>query len=112
MRYAVPVSGGATSAHFGHSEQFALFDVDDASRQITGKELIPSPGHQPGFLPEWLAEQGVSVVIASGMGSRAQGLFRQNRIEVVIGVLEDDPENAVLSYLDGKLATGDNICGH
>lgn len=112
MRYAVPVSGGMMSPHFGHCEQFALFDVDEERREIAKKEVIPSPGHQPGLLPEWLAEQGVSMVIAGGMGSRAQGLFQQNGIRVVLGTLESDPEKAVLSYLDGRLATGENVCDH
>ena len=112
MRYAIPVSSGGLSAHFGHCEHFALFDVDEERREITGKELIPSPGHQPGLLPEWLAEQGVSVVIAGGMGSRAQGLFQQNGIGVIIGAIESDPEKAVLSYLNGALATENNICDH
>jgi predicted Fe-Mo cluster-binding NifX family protein len=112
MRYAVPVTGGMMSPHFGHCEQFALFDVDEQTKEITNKELVNSPGHQPGLLPEWLAEQGVSVVVASGMGSRAQMLFEQNGIGVVFGALEDDPEQAVQSHLNGQLATGDNICDH
>jgi len=57
-------------------------------------------------------EQGVSAVIAGGMGSRAQALFHENRIGVIIGVMETDPEKAVLNYLSGSLATGDNICDH
>ena len=112
MRYAVPVSGGVVSLHFGHCEQFALIDVDEDKKEIIKKELVPSPGHEPGLLPKWLAEQGVSFVIAGGMGSRAQNLFQQNNIGVIIGTMENDPEKAVLSYLDGKLATGDNICDH
>ena len=112
MRYAIPVSSGGLSAHFGHCEHFALFDVDEERREITGKELIPSPGHQPGLLPEWLAEQGVSVVIAGGMGSRAQALFRQNHIEVVINVLGTDPEKVVLDYIGGTLEVGDDVCDH
>ena len=112
MKCAVPVTGGMMSPHFGHCEQFALFDVDEKKKEITQKELIPSPGHQPGFLPGWLAEQGVTVIIAGGMGSRAQGLFQQNNIEIVLGAIESDPERAVLNYLDGRLATGDNICDH
>ncbi len=52
------------------------------------------------------------MVIASGMGSRAQSLFQQNQIQVIIGALEDDPEKAVRNYLNGRLATGDNICDH
>jgi len=112
MKYAVPVSDDVVAAHFGYCEQFAIFDVDEERREVTRKELVPSPGHQPGLLPEWLAEQGVSVVIAGGMGSRAQGLFNQNHISVVIGALEGDPEKAVLNYLNGILTTGDNICDH
>ena len=112
MKYAVPITGGMMSPHFGHCEQFALFDVDEQQKIIINKELIASPGHQPGLLPEWLAEQGVSLIIAGGMGSRAQGLFQQNGIGVVLGALESDPEKAVLSYLEGRLAIGDNICDH
>ena len=112
MKYAIPVTGGMMSPHFGHCEQFALFDVDEQNKEITGKELVASPGHQPGLLPEWLAEQGVEMVIAGGMGSRAQVLFQQNGIGVVLGALESDPEKAVLGYLEGRLTTGDNICDH
>ena len=112
MRYAIPVSGGTVSPHFGHCEHFALIDVDENRKEIIRKELVPSPGHQPGLLPEWLAEQGVAFVIAGGMGSRAQSLFQQNRIGVIIGSMESDPEKTVRSYLDGKLATSENICDH
>ena len=112
MRYAVPVTEGKVSTHFGHCSHFALFDVDEMGNRIVRKEIVASPGHQPGLLPAWLAEEGVSVVIASGMGSRAQGIFTENRIEVVVGVLGDDPEKAVLDHIRGTLATGDNICDH
>jgi predicted Fe-Mo cluster-binding NifX family protein len=112
MRFAVPVTDDKVSPHFGHSSHFALFDVDEATKMIVRREVIPSPGHQPGFLPAWLAEQGVSVVIASGMGSRARAIFNENHIEVVIGALGDDPEKVVLDYVKGELTTGDNICDH
>ena len=112
MRYAVPVSNGKLSEHFGHCEHFALIDVDEAKKAILNKEIVPSPGHQPGVLPVWLAEQGTSVIIAVGMGSRAQSLFWDNRIQVVIGAIGEDPEGVVLNYLNGTLETGDNICDH
>jgi ATP-binding protein involved in chromosome partitioning len=112
MRFAIPVSGGVVSPHFGHCEQFALIDVDEAKKTIVRKQLVASPGHEPGLLPVWLSEQGVSAVIAGGMGSRAQALFRENRIDVVIGAMETDPEKAVLNYVSGSLATGDNVCDH
>ena len=112
MRFAVPVTEGRVAAHFGHCSHFALFDVDEATKAMVKREIISSPGHQPGLLPAWLAEEGVSVVIASGMGSRAQALFSEHRIEVVVGVLGDEPEKAVLDYIKGELARGDNICDH
>lgn len=112
MRYAIPVSGGMISPHFGHCEHFALIDADDQTKKILKKELVQSPGHQPGLLPEWLAEQGVALVIAGGMGSRAQSLFQQNHIGVIVGTVESDPEKAVLSHLNGCLTSGDNICDH
>ena len=112
MKYAVPVTGGMMSQHFGHCEQFALFDVDEQSKEITKKELVTSPEHQPGLLPNWLADKGVSIVIAGGMGPRAVEIFQQNGIKVVLGALESDPEKAVLSYLQGRLTIGDNVCDH
>jgi predicted Fe-Mo cluster-binding NifX family protein len=112
MKYAVPVAGGRMSAHFGHCESFAFFDVEEQSRKITNKESIPSPEHQPGLLPVWLAEKGANVVIAGGMGPRAVDLLEQSGIQVVIGAMEDDPEQAVLSHLNGALNTGDNVCDH
>jgi ATP-binding protein involved in chromosome partitioning len=112
MKCAIPVTGGVTSPHFGHCEQFALFDVDELKKEITARELVASPEHQPGLLPGWLAERGVSLVITGGMGPRAQDIFRQNGISVVLGALESDPETTVMSYINGSLTTGDNICNH
>jgi len=112
MKYAVPVSGNMVATHFGHCEQFALIDVDEVTRTVERKEIVPSPGHEPGLLPVWLAEQGISVIIASGMGSRAQELFRQNRIKVIINVVEANPEKAVLDYIGGRLEVGDDVCDH
>ena len=112
MRYAVPIADGKVAAHFGHCSHFALFDVDETTAAILKKEVVPSPGHQPGFLPGWLAGEGVSVVIASGMGSRAQALFTESRIEVVVNALGSDAEEAVLAYVRGTLATGDAVCDH
>ncbi|MFW6125539.1 MAG: NifB/NifX family molybdenum-iron cluster-binding protein [Chloroflexota bacterium] len=112
MRYAIPLSGGKLADHFGHCEHFALFDVDTDTTQIVRKEVVSSPGHEPGLLPIWLAEEGVSAVIASGMGSRAQRLFEQNHIAVVLGAAGDDPERMVLEHVRGELRTGENICDH
>jgi ATP-binding protein involved in chromosome partitioning len=112
VKYAVPVSGAQVCPHFGHCEQFALIDVDEVKKEILGKKMVSAPEHQPGLLPPWLARQGVNRVIAGGMGAHAQELFRQNNVTVITGAMESDPEKAVLSHLNGVLATGGNVCDH
>jgi len=110
MRYAVPVSNGILDEHFGHCQGFALVDADEDKKEITNSEIVPSPGHVPGVLPPWLAERGVKIVIAGGMGGRAIDLFRQSGIEVILGAPAVSPEQAVKDYLDGNLVTGANTC--
>ena len=112
MKYAVPITGGKLSSHFGHCEQFAIFNTDIEKKEIISKDVLPAPEHEPGLLPQWLAEQGVNIVIAGGMGPRAQEIFQQNGINVIIGVMESDPESAVINHLNGSLSAGDNICDH
>lgn len=112
MRYAIPVSAGVLSPHFGHCEQFALIDADENKKSILKKEMVAAPPHQPGLLPPWLAGQGVQVVIAGGMGGNAISLFQQNGINVLLGAPSDTPEKVVIDYLQGRLVTGDNRCDH
>ena len=46
------------------------------------------------------------------MGQRAQSLFNQNGIEVVVGAPAEDPQVLARTWLEGKLASGENICDH
>ena len=112
MRIAIPLAGGRLSLHFGHCEEFALIDVDLEKKEITATQTLPAPEHQPGLLPRWLHERQATVIIASGMGGRAQGLFAQNGIQVVIGAPSEEPEAIAEAYLNGSLETGENICDH
>ena len=112
VRIALPVMNGRLCAHFGHSDSFALLDVDKQEKTIIHSTQIPSPGHQPGVLPRWLHEQGANIIITGGMGSRAKDLFESHGISVIMGVPEDTPERLVQSYLEGSLVTGENICDH
>ncbi len=109
---AIPVAGGQLCLHFGHCQQFALFDVDSEAGEILNDRRLDPPAHQPGVLPAWLHDQGVNVIIAGGMGMRAQNLFAEHGIKVVVGAPSQPPENVVRSYLDGDLAVGENICDH
>jgi predicted Fe-Mo cluster-binding NifX family protein len=112
MRIAIPVANGVLGMHFGHAETFALIDVDPVTKKITGKQEIVPPPHQPGLLPPWLAERGVNVIIAGGMGQRAQDLFAQQNISVTVGAAAAPPDELVSQYLSGELKTGANVCDH
>ena len=112
MRIAIPVTDGRLSAHFGHCEQFAIIDVDSGSKNILSQELVEPPPHEPGVLPKWLAGLHVELIIAGGMGRRAQQLFAQNNIDVVVGAPDNEAQELVSQYLAGQLQSGENICDH
>ena len=102
MKIAVPLAEGKLSMHFGHCESFALLDVDAAAKRIISRQDLDAPPHQPGLLPPWLAERGANVIIAGGMGQRAQALFAQQGIEVVVGAACETPERLVNEYMANR----------
>jgi len=108
--FAVPVAEGKLCAHFGHCDQFALVETEKG--QIKDKTMHTPPPHEPGVLPRWLHEMGAHIIIAGGMGSRAQGLFSENGIRVITGAPQDSPETLVNRYLTDSLVTGANVCDH
>jgi len=112
MKVAIPLAQGKLTLHFGHCEQFAIVDVNEETKKITGREDLTPPPHEPGVLPRWLHEQNVNVIIAGGMGQRAQQLFVQNDIEVVVGASSAEPEELILAHLQGTLEVGNNACDH
>ena len=110
MKIAIPLTGGKLSPHFGHCEEFGIYEIEDG-RVVKSEKMTP-PAHEPGVLPNWLHEMGVNVVIGGGMGNRAQDLFHQNCIDVYYGVTISDPDTVVKTYLAGDLESGVNLCDH
>jgi predicted Fe-Mo cluster-binding NifX family protein len=111
-RIAIPVADAVLAPHFGHCKSFELVDIDLDARSIVGRQTIPAPPHEPGLLPRWLAGQGAAVVVAGGMGNRAQELFHQHGMEVVLGVQTASPSEIAERYLAGTLDSGANTCDH
>jgi len=110
VMFAVPTAEGKLCSHFGHCDQFALIETEEG--KIKAKTMHTPPPHEPGVLPKWLHEMGAHVIIAGGMGSRAQQLFDENGIKVVTGAPADTPESLVRQYLSDSLVTGGNVCDH
>ncbi len=111
MIIAIPMVQGQLSMHFGHCEKFRLFTVDDDKNIVSFEDKTPPP-HEPGVLPRWLAEKKANVILAGGMGMKAQQLFAHNGIQVVIGAPSGDPEDVVKAWLQDSLMTGENPCDH
>ncbi len=109
MRIAVAREGDMVSEHFGHCEQFVLFDIEGNS--IVNTTVVDNPGHQPGFLPGFLKTKGVEVVIAGGMGPKAVDLFQSLGISTVTGVRGSIRE-VVDAYVAGRLQGTGEICDH
>lgn len=112
MKIAIPTANGQLCMHFGHCEQFAFVTVDPDNKTVTGTEMLTPPPHEPGVLPKWVAENGGNLVIAGGMGQRAQTLFNQKGVDVLVGAQVDSPQNLAIAYLNDSLQTGQNACDH
>jgi predicted Fe-Mo cluster-binding NifX family protein len=112
MKIAIPTANGLLNAHLGHCQAFALLDVDKNTSKILARTDVPAPHHEPGVLPRFLAEKGVNLIIAGGMGMQAQNLFAANKIEVIVGAPCLSPEELAKAYLAGTLVSGMNVCDH
>lgn len=107
---AVPVENEKLCGHFGHCKQFAVYNVEE--NKIVEEKLLDAPDHTPGAFPKFLNEKGVEVVIAGGMGHKAQDHFKIQKIELITGASEEDPKVLVNSYLEGKLKSKEVKCNH
>jgi predicted Fe-Mo cluster-binding NifX family protein len=110
IKIAIPVIGGKINQHFGHTQNFYVYEVENNA--IIKENIIDPPAHQPGLYPRYLAEMGVTDVIASGMGQKAIVLFNQNKINVFVGVPIKEPRELVKDFIEGVLETRDNSCDH
>lgn len=107
MKIAVAAMGDIVAGHFGHCENFIFFDTADG--KISGVNSVPNPGHRPGFLPNFLADNGAQVVIAGGMGGGAVDIFNERGVEVIVGA-QGDAAQAVEKYLRGELVSTGAVC--
>lgn len=107
MKIAVASDEKYVSGHFGHCEGFTIYEVEEG--KSLEKSFTSNPGHRPGFLPVFLKDLKVNVIIAGGMGETAQDLFNENGIEVVVGAqgLSDD---VVQKFVNGELKSTGSVC--
>jgi predicted Fe-Mo cluster-binding NifX family protein len=107
MRIAISTDGDIVSAHFGRCPSFTIVEIDGG--KIANKEVIQNPGHQPGYIPQFLHQKGVECIVAGGMGMRAQGFFAEAGIQTILGA--SGKVNEVIEKLkNGTLKSGESLC--
>ena len=110
MKIAVTYDNGNIFQHFGKTENFKVYEVED--NQVVSSEVIGSNGTGHGALAGLLSEQGVDVLICGGIGGGAQSALAQAGIRLYGGV-SGNADEAVNALLTGTLGYNPNIhCSH
>lgn len=107
MRVAISTDGDYVSPHFGRCPSFTIVDIEDG--KIIKKEMIENPRHQPGFIPQFLHQQGIDYIICGGMGSRAKSFFNEFGIQTIVGI-SGSIEEVLDKFLNGTLKGGESLC--
>ena len=109
MKIAVTYENGEVFQHFGKTETFKVYEVED--QKVVSSELIASNGTGHGALAGLLAGEGIDVLICGGMGGGAQAALTEAGIEVVSGA-EGNTDEVVEAYLKGELVSQGVNCDH
>ncbi len=109
MRIAVTYQDGQVFPHFGHTEQFKIYEVEN--NQVIRSMVIPSTGFGHGALADFLKQAGVQLVICGGIGGGAIAALNAAGILLKAGV-GGEADLAVQHFLEGKLPDVVPVCSH
>ncbi len=110
MRVAVTYENGEVYQHFGHTEQFKLYDVEDG--KITKEQVVDTNGSGHGALAGFLKDMQVDTLICGGIGAGAQDALAEAGIRLYGGV-SGNADEAVKALAAGTLSYNPNVqCGH
>lgn len=100
MKIAIPYENGQVFQHFGHSEQFKLYVVNED--EILSSEIVDTNGSGHGALAGFLKEHGVNTLICGGIGAGAVGALNEMGIQI-LGGASGEADQQVIDFLNGKL---------
>lgn len=109
MKIAVTYDNGNVFQHFGRTEFFKVYEVEDS--KVVSSEVIASNGVGHGALAELLSGQSVDVLICGGIGGGAQAALQEAGVELCAGA-SGDTDKAVEAYLRGELVSTGANCDH
>ena len=110
MKIGVTYEDGQIFQHFGHTEQFKIYTVED--EKVVSSEVVDTNGSGHGALSGFLADNGVEVLICGGIGGGAQMALAEAGIKLFGGV-SGDADAAVEALLKEELVFNPNVtCNH
>ena len=109
MKIAVTYENGQIFQHFGHTEQFKLYESVDG--KIVHAEVVDTNGSGHGALAGFLMQNGVDTLICGGIGGGAQVALANAGITLCSGA-SGDTDKAVEAYLRGELTSAGATCSH
>lgn len=109
MKIAVTYDNGNVFQHFGKTEFFKVYEVED--NKVVSSEVIGSNGTGHGALAGLLADRNVDVLICGGIGGGAQAALAEADVELCAGA-EGDTDQVVEAYLKGELVSTGANCDH
>ncbi len=110
MKIAVTYKNGEVFQHFGHSEEFKIYNVEN--NKIISSNVIGTNGKGHGALSQLLNENDVDILIAGGIGGGAREALSQAGIKLYPGVM-GKADKSVEDLLNGTLQFNENtVCNH
>ncbi|MBR4692026.1 MAG: FKBP-type peptidyl-prolyl cis-trans isomerase [Oscillospiraceae bacterium] len=109
MRIAVTYEDGKVFQHFGHTEQFKIYEIADGRAVSAG--LLSAGGTSHEALAALLKERGIDVLICGGIGGGAAAALSEQGIELCAGA-SGDADEAAAAYIRGELADTGVNCDH
>ena len=110
MKIAVTYENGNVFQHFGHTEQFKVYEVEGG--KVVSSQVIGTNGTGHGALATLLADLGVDTLICGGIGGGAQAALAQAGIKLYGGV-SGSADGAVKDLLSGNLGYDPDVhCDH
>ena len=109
MKVAIACDRDVVSDHFGRCEKYVIFETHEGKLKNTYD--LENPGHQPGFLPKFLKDKGVEVLITGGIGPRALKIFDLCGIKVVASV-SGRVQDIIDKFCKGELKGEPKPCRH
>ena len=107
MKLAVTYENGQVFQHFGHTEQFKLYQIENGS--VLRTQVVDAGGSGHGALAGFLQARGVDTLICGGIGGGARQALEQAGIRLFGGV-SGDADQAVAGLLAGTLAYDPDVC--